>query len=1365
MGIRGSVIPSLFEQSGKLLSRWRRAAPATAREQRLAALLFLGSADRVGQLPKGATSLEVVRRVLSSDLFLERIGAEDEDPAAWSEARNWGRGLPLSEAGQSHLDKALTRQDALDALFTDPEFLEGVLAGQTLAFSPGELTRGAPADAEDRAFVQELLARGSALIDARYLARWGLETLEDSEALIRYGRQPWFTGTPLFDAAWYARQVGTIFDGWFSALRDYVEKGEAQGRSPNPFINPRVLVEANADLLAEVRSGASLCWLEHLVKRDAVDGLSSACHFDPAIYSEQVAPKSWQPFGSPLAHYVAVGWRAGLSPNPCFDPLWYLRTYSDALASVQAGQHPNAFSHFIQVGASAGLRPTPFFDASLYADCNADLKSAEGLDLFRHFWSQGRLESRDVGDCPSRAVVNAFRKRLPMQSDLIIAGRFAPLVCTPQAVMAAALEEPITSLVDVILSGQASQPRHRVAVVDALTQLSRPQARIEHGADQQVHAGDALCLYVSGEVSFGGLPLKAVRASHSLVGERGYFTHISLAQVDAAAVLGVGGEALRSGFMAWFEFSARGADPGVERVNLEFVFEGANGVELVANETVTIQILARPRRSATEAPVQVAMASYNPPKDPFRRQVDSILANAGTHLLISDDASPAKGVASLGQFAGHPQVDIDSSSVNTGFIINFERSLYMCSDAARTILFADQDDIWRSDKVDALVDALDDDGVVCAFSDMRITTGDGKVISPTFWNSRTVHHYDPLTIGIANTVTGAAAAFPADLKEFLAPFPRYTSGLYHDQWLAVLSAAAGRIAYINRPLYDYIQHGGNVLGFTGSRVTDTAKWPSILRRLKKIRRSGQARESDVELVAVALGQAVGVMQRFVMWREALSRVPAWEDPEVRRLAQEACAAVAGQPYRAAWLRRAFGRLARRAGGERGLLAIDSLIEAMLLARHLVDSGVVDAKRLARQRDEAQTAQRAFDRRVADRQRTDFDRKVEGVASCARADDAPVTINLFLPELNLRHFFGGYHSKISLITRLRERGIATRLILVDEPRVRAEAIAEIIGAFPELERGLSESSVEAIGLRDKPLALGTNDVLMATTWWSAHVVEGLRRQLGRERFLYFVQEYEPFTFSLGTWYRAAELTYDLPHDAIFSTEVLQNFFHDKKIGVFAPGNADSRSLAFRNPITGLRDIARVPLGSGRRPRLLFYARPQPTEARNMYDFGLAALRLAAAELGDELDGWELIGVGADRDTEFDLGLGRSLRLIKKLDGYGYREMLASSDVGLALMYTPHPSLVPLEMAAAGLVTVTNTCMSKTAASFADASPLIRVAEPEVRSIADELVAAVLQVKGGSVCNPGLDWPVNPREAFPDKWLEQFVELAERSIHRR
>ncbi len=120
------------------------------------------------------------------------------------------------------------------------------------------------------------------------------------------------------------------------------------------------------------------------------------------------------------------------------------------------------------------------------------------------------------------------------------------------------------------------------------------------------------------------------------------------------------------------------------------------------------------------------------------------------------------------------------------------------------------------------------------------------------------------------------------------------------------------------------------------------------------------------------------------------------------------------------------------------------------------------------------------------------------------------------------------------------------------------------------------------------------------------------------------------------------------------------------------------------------------------RLLFYARPEQHAARNMYELGLLALDRALA--AGAFAGWELHGIGTvEGGRRIALGGGASMDLLPRSPQAGYADVLRAHDVGLALMYTPHPSLVPIEMASAGMVCVTNSFENKTAAAMAAISP--------------------------------------------------------------
>src|SRR5438270_9806621 len=99
-------------------------------------------------------------------------------------------------------------------------------------------------------------------------------------------------------------------------------------------------------------------------------------------------------------------------------------------------------------------------------------------------------------------------------------------------------------------------------------------------------------------------------------------------------------------------------------------------------------------------------------------------------------------------------------------------------------------------------------------------------------------------------------------------------------------------------------------------------------------------------------------------------------------------------------------------------------------------------------------------------------------------------------------------------------------------------------------------------------MSRQDLFIATTWWTAHIARDGLRFIDAERFLYLIQEYEPFTFPMGSYAALAEQSYRFPHHALFSSELLRQYFRRHGIGVYALGTAegDRASLAFQNAIT-------------------------------------------------------------------------------------------------------------------------------------------------------------------------------------------------------
>jgi hypothetical protein len=300
-------------------------------------------------------------------------------------------------------------------------------------------------------------------------------------------------------------------------------------------------------------------------------------------------------------------------------------------------------------------------------------------------------------------------------------------------------------------------------------------------------------------------------------------------------------------------------------------------------------------------------------------------------------------------------------------------------------------------------------------------------------------------------------------------------------------------------------------------------------------------------------------------------------------------------------------------------------------------------------------------------------------------------------------------------------------------------------------GLFESVEVAFGRESPAIEMSRADRFVATTWWTAHIARRALEDAERERFLYLIQEYEPFTFPMGSLAALASESYGFPHRALFSTELLRDWFRARSIGVYAAGAkpGDAASVAFQNAITDVRPPPADQLAVRPTRRLLFYARPEEHAARNMFELGALALN-AALERGVLRGGWELHGVGTTgRPRAIQLG-GALLELLPRRDQRGYAELLREHDVGLALMCTPHPSLPPIEMAAAGMPTVTNTFETKTAEALTAISSNLIASEPTVDGVAAALAEAVARAGDAERRVSGADvrWSRSWSESFDD-----------------
>jgi hypothetical protein len=141
---------------------------------------------------------------------------------------------------------------------------------------------------------------------------------------------------------------------------------------------------------------------------------------------------------------------------------------------------------------------------------------------------------------------------------------------------------------------------------------------------------------------------------------------------------------------------------------------------------------------------------------------------------------------------------------------------------AALVALCEQDDRWHPEKLATLRDALGDAQLV--YSDQRVVDRGGRVLRGSLWTKRRNEHSNLASLLVANTVAGAATLFRREVAELALPFPEAPGWQFHDHWIALVALASGEVAYVERPLYDYVQHGAAVVGqAAGTRSGTSAR--------------------------------------------------------------------------------------------------------------------------------------------------------------------------------------------------------------------------------------------------------------------------------------------------------------------------------------------------------------------------------------------------------------------------------------------------------------------------------------------------------------------------------------------------------------
>ena len=408
---------------------------------------------------------------------------------------------------------------------------------------------------------------------------------------------------------------------------------------------------------------------------------------------------------------------------------------------------------------------------------------------------------------------------------------------------------------------------------------------------EKIWPGQGTACLVSGYVT-DSEPVKDVTIHTNANVSCSTLLHLATEQIDDCCAAASPRSCLLSGYTSLVRFPAVSKSLTLQaELRAEFSRKHSDVidesiVELIPQNT---NIKASPsyRHTDTGHRVVICMACWEPDPERFQRQVDSIRGQSMTswHCIINDDASSDESWLRVNEIIGDDtRFSLYRNDANLGFYANFEVALSRVPVDVEFVALADQDDDWYPEKLEASLQAFDDDTTL-VYCDMRIVDEKGSIIAETYWGGRKNNYTDVDVLFLANTVTGAASVFRRNLLDDILPFPQPVGQVFHDHWIACVARCSGGLAYVDRALYDYYQYGSSVIGhcdFEARGVTQRVK--ELAGNVRHMKRPGRLKSWLLHKRYSALNVFHHEYLRLFLFAEILKiRMPGMQDDAAKGL--------------------------------------------------------------------------------------------------------------------------------------------------------------------------------------------------------------------------------------------------------------------------------------------------------------------------------------------------------------------------------------------------------------------------------------------------------------------------------------------------
>ena len=198
--------------------------------------------------------------------------------------------------------------------------------------------------------------------------------------------------------------------------------------------------------------------------------------------------------------------------------------------------------------------------------------------------------------------------------------------------------------------------------------------------------------------------------------------------------------------------------------------------------------------------ISVCVATYNGEKF-IREQIDSILCQLSSddEIIVSDDGS-TDGTIVIINCIGDKRIRIIEGPRKHSPTFNFENALKEAK--GDYIFLADQDDVWKTNKVEVCMKWLQK--YDCVVSDAQVTDSNLNPLYPSLYAIMQVRQGHIYNTVWKNGYTGCCMAFRRNILEASLPLPKDIP--MHDIWIGNVAAYKYNVKFIPDKLILFRRH-------------------------------------------------------------------------------------------------------------------------------------------------------------------------------------------------------------------------------------------------------------------------------------------------------------------------------------------------------------------------------------------------------------------------------------------------------------------------------------------------------------------------------------------------------------------------------